>query len=198
MSQASTNDSNDVPPAGETSLAHYLDALAADASIPGGGGAAALAGALAAALLSMVSRFTLGRTRYEESWPHIEPLLAESERLRKALLQAGRRRCARLWRSDSGHATPTRHRQPTAGAAHRVASGPPRRDGGPPRDGAGRSPGAGPGSDGRRVWQPQPRQRCRRRPRRWPRRRCRAPRSMCVSIWRSCATETLWLPRTRR
>ena len=88
MSQAGTNDGNDVPPAGETSLAHYLDALASDASIPGGGGAAALAGALAAALLSMVSRFTLGRTRYQESWPHIEPLLAESERLRKALLQA--------------------------------------------------------------------------------------------------------------
>ena len=88
MSQAGTEDSNDALPAGETSLAHYLDALAADASIPGGGGAAAVAGALAAALLSMVSRFTLGRTRYRESWPHIEPLLAESEGLRRTLLEA--------------------------------------------------------------------------------------------------------------
>lgn len=88
MSQAGTDDSNDALPTGETSLAHYLDALASDASIPGGGGAAAVAGALAAALLSMVSRFTLGRTRYRESWPHIEPLLAESERLRQNLLQA--------------------------------------------------------------------------------------------------------------
>ena len=88
MSQAGSNESNDSPSAGETSLAHYLDALASDASIPGGGGAAALAGALAAALLSMVARFTLGRARYRESWPHIKPLLAESERLRKTLLQA--------------------------------------------------------------------------------------------------------------
>ena len=87
MSQAGTDDSNDSLPAGETLLAHYLDALASDASIPGGGGAAALAGALAAALLSMVSRFTLGRTRYRESWPHIEPLLAESEGLRRTLLE---------------------------------------------------------------------------------------------------------------
>ncbi len=88
MSQAGTDDSNDALPAGETSLAHYLDALASDASIPGGGGAAAVVGALAAALLSMVSRFTLGRTRYQDSWPHIEPLLVESERLRQNLLQA--------------------------------------------------------------------------------------------------------------
>ena len=88
MSQAGTNENNDSLHAGETSLAHYLDALASDASIPGGGGAAGLAGALAAALLSMVSRFTLGRTRYQESWPHIEPLLAESERLWQTLLQA--------------------------------------------------------------------------------------------------------------
>ncbi len=87
MSQAS-NDSNDPLPAAETSLARYLDDLASDVSIPGGGGAAAVAGALAAALLSMVSRFTLGRERYQESWPHIEPLLAESERLRQTLLQA--------------------------------------------------------------------------------------------------------------
>ena len=36
----------------------------------------------------MVARFTLGRTRYQESWPHIEPLLAESEGLRRTLLQA--------------------------------------------------------------------------------------------------------------
>ena len=88
MSQAGTDDSNDSLPAGETLLAHYLDALASDASIPGGGGAAALAGALAAALLSMVSRFTLGRTHYRESWPHIEPLLAESEGLRRTILEA--------------------------------------------------------------------------------------------------------------
>ncbi|MAG34919.1 MAG: methenyltetrahydrofolate cyclohydrolase [Dehalococcoidia bacterium] len=85
MSQAPNDDSL---PAAETSLARYLDGLASDASIPGGGGAAALTGALGAALLSMVSRFTLGRERYEQSWPHIEPLLAESERLRQTLLQA--------------------------------------------------------------------------------------------------------------
>ena len=76
------------PTARDTILGAYLDALAAEEPVPGGGGAAALAGALAAALLSMVARFTLGRDRYRESWPQIEPLLTESERLRQELLQA--------------------------------------------------------------------------------------------------------------
>ena len=49
---------------GERSIADFLDALASDAPVPGGGAAAALAGALAAACAEMVGRFTVGRPRY--------------------------------------------------------------------------------------------------------------------------------------
>lgn len=50
--------------AGERNVAEFLDALASDAPAPGGGAAAALAGALAAACAEMVGRFTVGRPRF--------------------------------------------------------------------------------------------------------------------------------------
>lgn len=71
-----------------TTVEQYLDDLSSNAPIPGGGGAAAISGSLGAALLSMVCRLTLGRDRYRESWMHMEPLLEESEQLRKFLLKA--------------------------------------------------------------------------------------------------------------
>ncbi|HEX6798174.1 MAG TPA: cyclodeaminase/cyclohydrolase family protein [Ktedonobacterales bacterium] len=50
--------------ADERSIAGFLSALASDAPAPGGGAAAALAGALAAACAEMVGRFTIGRPRF--------------------------------------------------------------------------------------------------------------------------------------
>jgi formiminotetrahydrofolate cyclodeaminase len=50
--------------ADERSITSFLDALASDAPAPGGGAAAALAGALAAACAEMVGRFTVGRPRF--------------------------------------------------------------------------------------------------------------------------------------
>lgn len=50
--------------ADERGIAGFLDALASDAPAPGGGAAAALAGALAAACAEMVGRFTIGRPRF--------------------------------------------------------------------------------------------------------------------------------------
>lgn len=50
--------------ADERGVTDFLDALASDAPAPGGGAAAALAGALAAACAEMVGRFTAGRPRF--------------------------------------------------------------------------------------------------------------------------------------
>lgn len=64
----------------------YLDDLAAKKPAPGGGSAAALAGALGCALLSMVCNFTIGKTQYKNVEKEIRKILSQSERLRKRLL----------------------------------------------------------------------------------------------------------------
>lgn len=50
----------------ELRVEQYLAALAGDAPAPGGGSAAALAGALAAACAEMVASFTVGKKKYAE------------------------------------------------------------------------------------------------------------------------------------
>ena len=63
----------------------FLDELASSAPAPGGGSAAALSGALGAALVSMVCNLTLGKKAYADVQDDIEDLLAQSEALRKEL-----------------------------------------------------------------------------------------------------------------
>lgn len=50
----------------EMTVTQFAEVLASDAPAPGGGSAAALAGALGAALTAMVCRLTEGRKKYEE------------------------------------------------------------------------------------------------------------------------------------
>lgn len=69
------------------SCAGFAEALAAKTSVPGGGGAAAYAGALAAALCSMAGNFTVGKSRYAEHEEDVQRLLAEGERARTRLLE---------------------------------------------------------------------------------------------------------------
>lgn len=64
----------------------FADALAAKASVPGGGGAAAMVGALSAALCSMVGNFTAGKKKYAAYEADIQRILAEAEDLRRCLL----------------------------------------------------------------------------------------------------------------
>jgi formiminotetrahydrofolate cyclodeaminase len=73
-------------PTGATTIAGFLDALAAKQSTPGGGGAAALTGSQAAALLSMVINFTLGSSKYAGVQDEMAACLEVSERLRRELL----------------------------------------------------------------------------------------------------------------
>lgn len=63
----------------EKNCKEFLDLLASKEPVPGGGGAAALAGALAAALTSMVCNLTFGKKKYEEVQLEISELLLDSE-----------------------------------------------------------------------------------------------------------------------
>src|SRR5208337_2029913 len=64
------------------SLAAFSSEVASEKPVPGGGSASAYAVALAASLVSMVSRLTLKKTEYEKYWPAVKEILAESEKLR--------------------------------------------------------------------------------------------------------------------
>ncbi len=63
-------------------LQDYLHALASGQPTPGGGSAAALSGAMGAALASMVCRLTLGKEAYAGVQQEIEELLRRAENLR--------------------------------------------------------------------------------------------------------------------
>ena len=63
----------------------FLDKLAGDSPEPGGGSAAALVGAVGAALVSMVANLTLGKEKYASVQAQAADLLVASEDLRRRL-----------------------------------------------------------------------------------------------------------------
>ncbi len=65
----------------------FAAVLAAQEPVPGGGGAAALVGALGVALGSMVGNFTTGKKRYADVEDDIRRMLDEGEEIRTRLLQ---------------------------------------------------------------------------------------------------------------
>jgi glutamate formiminotransferase/formiminotetrahydrofolate cyclodeaminase len=67
------------------SLDGWMDELAGGAPTPGGGSAAALAGTLAAALVAMVARLTIGRKAYAAVEARAKEILNEAELLRTQL-----------------------------------------------------------------------------------------------------------------
>ncbi|GJD38780.1 MULTISPECIES: methenyltetrahydrofolate cyclohydrolase [Methylobacterium] len=71
-------------PANET-IQSFLDGLASSAPTPGGGGAAAISGAMGAALLSMVCNLTIGKKKYVEVEGELKEILGKSEALRAEL-----------------------------------------------------------------------------------------------------------------
>jgi len=66
-------------------LSTFLDDLASGEPTPGGGSAAALAGALGAALATMVAHLTVGRQRYVDVDAQMQAVVHEAEALRGRL-----------------------------------------------------------------------------------------------------------------
>lgn len=69
----------------DKSIQDFLDGLAAKVPTPGGGSAAAVMGAQAAALISMVCNLTIGKPKYAEVEAEMQALLEQSEALRETL-----------------------------------------------------------------------------------------------------------------
>lgn len=71
----------------DQTLQMYLDDLASSKSTPGGGSAAAVSGAMAAALACMVCQLTLGKAKYADVQEEISELLAQAEGQRQRFQQ---------------------------------------------------------------------------------------------------------------
>ncbi|MCC6359613.1 MAG: cyclodeaminase/cyclohydrolase family protein [Phycisphaerales bacterium] len=69
----------------ECTVARFLDDLGSDAPCPGGGAAAALAGALAASLGKMVCALTVGKPRYADVEAEVRELHSRFERADRLL-----------------------------------------------------------------------------------------------------------------
>ena len=65
----------------------FTEALASKTSVPGGGGASALVGAVAIALGDMVGEFTVGKKKYAEVEDEIKALMERAQTLRVELLK---------------------------------------------------------------------------------------------------------------
>jgi formiminotetrahydrofolate cyclodeaminase len=69
----------------DATVSSFLDALASGAPAPGGGSAAALSGAMGAALVSMVCNLTIGKQRYADVEAEMRDILDRAEELRREL-----------------------------------------------------------------------------------------------------------------
>lgn len=69
----------------QDSIEGFLDRLASADATPGGGSAAAIMGAMGAALVSMVCNLSIGKKGYEAVQTDIQTMLGEAETLRQRL-----------------------------------------------------------------------------------------------------------------
>ncbi|MBU3888370.1 MULTISPECIES: methenyltetrahydrofolate cyclohydrolase [Methylosinus] len=72
----------------DETIGKFLDDLASERPTPGGGGAAAVMGAIGAALVSMVANLTIGKKNYEAVEEDLKAARAEAERVRAELTAA--------------------------------------------------------------------------------------------------------------
>lgn len=69
------------------SCSNFIDELASKNSVPGGGGAAAVAGAMGAALAAMVCNLTVGKKKYAHVEEAVQEILARVDVLKDEMLQ---------------------------------------------------------------------------------------------------------------
>ncbi|MGB8647984.1 MAG: cyclodeaminase/cyclohydrolase family protein [Anaerolineae bacterium] len=74
-------------PFSDKTIQEFIDELASPSPAPGGGAAAALSGALGAALVAMVCRLTVGRKNYENVSDELEALIPRAESKRRTLME---------------------------------------------------------------------------------------------------------------
>ncbi len=108
-------------------LDEYLNALAGREATPGGGSAAALMGALGAALTSMVCRLTLGKKKYAHVEADMAALLEQAEAARAGLAAAMEEDAAAFAQVMAAYGLPKESaaRGPAIQAALRVAAAAP-------------------------------------------------------------------------
>lgn len=70
----------------DKTIEQFLDELASKSSTPGGGSAAAIIGAMGAALVSMVANLTIGKKGYESVDEEMSSILTRSEKYRKMFI----------------------------------------------------------------------------------------------------------------
>ena len=70
----------------EKNSIEFIDILASKAPVPGGGGAAALVGAIGMALGSMVCNLTIGKKKYAQYEDDVKEILFQAEKIQKDLL----------------------------------------------------------------------------------------------------------------
>ena len=71
----------------ELGCEEFTERLAARESVPGGGGAAALVGALGVALCSMAGAFTVGKPRYRDVEEDVSGIMEEADAIRYRLIE---------------------------------------------------------------------------------------------------------------
>ena len=65
----------------EKSCKDFIEVLASKAPVPGGGGAAAMGGAIGMALSNMVGNLTLGKKKYAEVEPEVKDLIEKGNKV---------------------------------------------------------------------------------------------------------------------
>lgn len=71
----------------EKTCIEFVDVLASKSAVPGGGGAAALVGAIGMALGSMVCNLTIGKKKYAEYEETVKEILNKAGKIEKDLLE---------------------------------------------------------------------------------------------------------------
>ncbi len=71
----------------DKTIKEFMDALASSSPVPGGGGAAALVGAVGVSLGDMVGELTTGKKKYAEFEEDIQRLMAEAKAIKDELIR---------------------------------------------------------------------------------------------------------------
>lgn len=71
----------------DKTCAEFVETLSTKAAVPGGGGAAALNGAIGAALGSMVCNLTIGKKKYAEHEDQVKSILEKTKEIEKDLVK---------------------------------------------------------------------------------------------------------------